>query len=202
MRDACDVLVVGGGPAGTSTAVALAKRGVAVTVVDHARFPRSKPCAEYLSPEASRILDAMGALRLVEDTGAAQLSGVVVRAPNGSLIRGEFLSSHGYRPFRERGLSVQREVLDAILIARARASGVHVHEETRATNLLIEGGRVTGAMLRDAAGRPRAVTARVVVGADGLHSLVARRLGVSRRSRWPRRLALVTHFEGVDGVGD
>ena len=70
-----DVLVVGGGPAGASIAHALATRGVDVMVVDRARFPRPKPCAEYLSPQASRILARMGALAEVEQSGAAALAG-------------------------------------------------------------------------------------------------------------------------------
>lgn len=64
MTDA-EVLVVGGGPAGASVACALARAGVDVHVVDRARFPRPKPCAEYLSPEASRLLADMGALARV-----------------------------------------------------------------------------------------------------------------------------------------
>ena len=61
MNDA-DVLIVGGGPAGSSLACTLARAGIDVHVVDRARFPRAKPCAEYLSPEASRLLASMGAL--------------------------------------------------------------------------------------------------------------------------------------------
>ena len=57
-----DVIIAGGGPAGASTAFHLARRGVRVMVVDRARFPRAKPCAECLSPQASRLLEAMGAL--------------------------------------------------------------------------------------------------------------------------------------------
>ena len=56
------VLVVGGGPAGSSTAWHLATAGLDVTLVDRAQFPRAKPCAEYVSPEGARILHAMGAL--------------------------------------------------------------------------------------------------------------------------------------------
>jgi len=55
-----EVIVVGGGPAGASTAYGLAKEGVDVLVVDRAKFPRDKICAEYLSPQASRILSDMG----------------------------------------------------------------------------------------------------------------------------------------------
>src|SRR3954465_10540908 len=133
-----EVLVVGGGPAGSAVAFALAKAGVDVLVVDRARFPRPKPCAEYLSPEASRILHDMGALHLVEATGAARLRGVIVRAPNGAEIRGEFIAEHAYRPFRDRGLSVRREVLDQVLLDRARAAGADVRERTRATGLHLD----------------------------------------------------------------
>src|SRR5439155_1502834 len=82
-------------------ALAVARAGVDVTVVDRARFPRPKPCAEYLSPEASRILADMGALDRVERSGAAALAGIHVRAPNGAVIRGDFIASHGFRGFRD-----------------------------------------------------------------------------------------------------
>src|SRR3569623_3798830 len=118
-----EVLVVGGGPAGSSVAFALAKAGVDVLLVDRARFPRPKPCAEYLSPEASRTLADMGALERIEATGAAALAGIRVRAPSGAVIAGDFVASHGFHGFRDRGLSVRREVLDAILLDCARAAG-------------------------------------------------------------------------------
>jgi menaquinone-9 beta-reductase len=197
----CDVLVVGGGPAGTSTAHALSREGVDVMLVDRARFPRPKPCAEYLSPEASRILDSMGALAAVESSGAAQLAGVLVRSPGGDTIRGEFIAGHAYTPYRERGLSVRREVLDKLLVDVVRARGVTVHEGARATSLTrANTGGYNVAIAAD--GDTTTVRARLVVGADGLHSLVAKRLGLTGSARWPRRLALVTHYTGVAGIGD
>ena len=197
----CEVLVVGGGPAGASVACALARAGVDVHVLDRAHFPRPKPCAEYLSPEASRILADMGALERIEATGAAALAGIRVRAPNGAVIAGDFAASHGFRGFRDRGLSVRREVLDAILLDCARTAGAKVTEGVRVADVVRDGKRVTGVrtLTEGAAGERRA---RLVIAADGLRSVVAKRLGLARVSRWPRRLALVTHYRDVDGVGE
>ena len=102
-----EVIVVGGGPAGASTAHSLARAGIDVLVVDRAKFPRDKTCAEYLSPQASRILADMNVLDEIERTSPAHLAGMRVRAPNGEHAEGEFASNHGFRPFRDYGLAVR-----------------------------------------------------------------------------------------------
>src|SRR5687768_11244775 len=95
-----DVVIVGGGPAGASTAFRLAKRGIRVRVLERARFPRPKPCAECLSPQASRALHDMGVLSDLESQGAWH-KGMLVRSPNGSTMRGDYSVQHGFRPFRD-----------------------------------------------------------------------------------------------------
>jgi len=193
------VLIVGGGPAGSASAAFLAQAGVDVTVVDRAHFPRAKPCAEYLSPEASRVLHAMGVLSAVENAGAAQLTGMRVRAPNGFEIEGAFAAEHGFRGFRDRGLALRREVLDALLLDRARACGAFVHEGVT-LEALESAARGYTVRVREG-GVEQTLHAELVIGADGLRSRVARALGLARRSRWPRRLALVAHWRGVEGIG-
>jgi flavin-dependent dehydrogenase len=197
-----EVLVVGGGPAGSSVAHALATAGVDVHVVDRAHFPRPKPCAEYLSPEASRILAAMGALEQVEQSGAAALAGIRVRAPNGAVIAGDFIADHGFRGFRDRGLSVRREVLDAILLDRARAAGARVTEGVRVTDVLRDSARRVTGVTTLVDGERSEHRARLVIAADGLRSVIAHRLGLAHALRWPRRLALVTHYTNVADVGE
>ncbi len=193
------VLIVGGGPAGSSTASFLASSGLDVTVVDRAYFPRPKPCAEYLSPEASRVLDAMGALHTVESAGAAQLTGMFVRAPNGYAIEGAFVAKHGFRGFRDRGLALRREVLDDILLNRARELGARVIEGARVESVQRSTRGYSVSLRVD--GTVQQVQTAMLIGADGLRSVVARQLGLARRRRWPRRLALVAHWRGVEGIG-
>lgn len=194
MRDA-QVIVVGGGPAGSSSAYFMARAGLDVLVVDRARFPRDKPCSEYMSPQASRILEEMGALSAVERSGAAQLMGMRVHAPNGATIHGEFIADHGYRGYRDRGLAVRRTILDEILLQRAREAGARVLEGMRVTDVLRDSsGRVLGVKTN---GDADTISADMVIGADGLRSVVGRRLGLIRSSRWPRRIALVTHYRNV-----
>ncbi len=198
-----DVLVVGAGPAGASTAFWLARAGLSVTLVDRARFPRTKACAEYLSPQASRLLHAMGVLEQVERAGAAQLTGMRIRASNGAEFEGRFLAAHGYRGFRDRGLALPRYELDAILVDAARNAGARVVEHWRVNSLARDAdNRVTTVSGSDANDTPSALRASVVVGADGLRSVVARDLGLARRSRFIERYAVVAHFAGVRGIDD
>lgn len=196
-----EVIVVGGGPAGAATAWALARNGVDVMVMDRARFPRAKPCAEYLSPEAARILDEMGALARLDAAGATTLGGMRVHV-RGTSFEGRFAGAHRWRGFRDRGLAVRREQLDALLLDCARTAGARVAEGTRVLDLIRDhDGRVAG-VVADRDGVRQEFRTAHVVGADGLRSVVARRLGLARRLRWPERYAFVTHYSGVAGTGD
>ena len=199
-----EVIVVGGGPAGASTAWALAREGVDVLVLDRARFPRDKVCAEYLSPQASRILSDMQVLDEIERTNPAHLAGMRVRAPNGLVANGEFASNHGFHGFRDKGLAIRRTVLDEIVLGGARKAGARVEEGVRVTDIARNGSdRVAGVTVIGPGGETRTLRGRYVVGADGLRSVIGRRLGLVKTSRiWPRRIALVAHYRKVQGVTD
>ncbi len=199
LPDEAEVVIVGGGPAGSTAAFFLARAGCDVVVLDRARFPRDKPCSEYLSPQAARILQEMDVLGRLESGPMARLDGMRVTAPNGTSFTGMFRSVRGYRPWCEYGLAVRRTVLDLALLDAARRAGARVHEDVSVTDVVREGtgdGSISGVRVRQG-GSQHTVRSRLVVGADGLRSVIARRAGLGKRARWPRRVAFVTHYMGV-----
>ena len=131
-----DVVVVGAGPAGAASAILLAERGWQVTLLDKAGFPRPKICGEYLSPEASRILDRLGVLKTVDQAGAQPLRGMRIVAPDGTTLDGAYPTSGAWRGYRDHALAIPREALDRILVERAKSLPVDVRERHRVTELL------------------------------------------------------------------
>jgi flavin-dependent dehydrogenase len=186
-----DVLVVGAGPAGSATATLLARDGFTVCLLDRQRFPRPKPCAEYVSPGAVRILDRLGVRAALEADRPAELRGMRIVGSDGTGFEGRYVEGVG--------LGLPRERLD-LHLARAAARGAELREGAtfRAARPGPGGGII--AVVRAGAATVE-IGARLLVGADGLNSRVARELGLARLGSL-RRVALVGHLAGVAGMGD
>ena len=121
-----------------------------------------------------------------------------VHANGSAYFEGQFAPASNGTGTRAHGLGVRREVLDTALLSAARTAGARVVEGALVQDLLrAPTGAVEGVVVREADAR-REIRSRHVVGADGLRSIVARRLGLARRSAWPARYAFVTHCEGID----
>lgn len=176
---AADVVIVGGGPAGAATAIALRRRGVDTLVLDRAQFPRDKVCGDVILPEAQEALRALGldlqslAAQAYACTGARYVSG------SGPEISGDFRDASGAaRPWwMIRRLDFDRWLLDA-----ARRAGARVVERVDVDDVWRDATQsVCGVRARSSGGAHQLVRAQVVVGADGASSVVARAVGAFQR---------------------
>lgn len=195
-----DAAVIGGGPAGAATALHLARKGCAVCLIDRARFPRDKPCGEFLSPAATPLLDELGVRNEVEAAGARRLSRIRIVVHHARPLDLSFPDGGPAPPW---GYALSRRRLDAILLAAAARAGVRVRTGLKVEGLLWAGDRVTGAVTRERDGTREPIRARLVIGAGGRNCPVARALGLQRRVT-RRRFDLLAHWSGTatDLAGD
>jgi geranylgeranyl reductase family protein len=160
-----EVIVVGGGPAGALAALALARRGIDTLVLDKKRFPRDKPCGGGIRHGVyRRFADLADHLRAT--VAIHEIRRVQMESPAGHSV-----IAAGEAPFY---LTLRRTELDAALLARARAEGARVAEGSRVTEVERDGA---GVVVRCVDGR--AYAGRLVIGADGVNSVVARAAGLT-----------------------
>jgi menaquinone-9 beta-reductase len=196
-HDDADVIVVGAGPAGSSTAHWCAAAGLDVLLLEKAAFPRDKVCGDGLTPRAVAELTRMG-VDTSEDDGWIRNRGLRVVAGGRSweLAWPDIASYPGY------GLARSRVTLDHRLAQHAQASGAKLLERRKVTGPLLDerSGRVVGVTVQpvDDDGRrdgaPATYRAPVVVAADGVSSRFATALGIARRDDRPLGTAVRTYF--------
>jgi flavin-dependent dehydrogenase len=155
-----DAVVIGGGPAGSTTALLLAQRGWQVALVEKSAFPRKKVCGEFISATNIPLLDRLGVGALWRAEAGPEIRRVglfcgdrVAEAPMPAARSGPF------------GRALGRDVLDHALMEQARAAGVEVFQPWRAVS--VEKHGVVQSVLIDGKGRQAVLTAPVIIAAHG-----------------------------------
>jgi geranylgeranyl reductase family protein len=179
-----DVLIVGAGPGGSTTAYHLARHGIDVTLLDKARFPREKVCGDGLTPRAVVALRRMGID--TDDPRFERHQGLRIYSRKAVLE----LPWPTLEDFPGFGLTMTRHGFDELLVRQAEKAGARLRERTEATSPAIDDGWVTGARVRDLdEDREIDVRARFVIAADGAASRLAAHVGVRRDASKPLGIA-------------
>ena len=182
-----DVLISGGGVAGSALAILLGRRGLQVELFERYCFPKEKPCGEGLMPAGVAVLNRLG---VGEAVGGAPFYGVRYHFGK-HVTEGRFPKTDGL-PVSGRGQ--RRKHMDEVLFrAAADASGVIAHTGTHVDGPLREKGRVVGLFVD---GRPH--RAALVVGADGVHSRLRYTMGLNVPLR-RKRFGICAHFRLAKG---
>jgi flavin-dependent dehydrogenase len=197
-RSRHDVVVVGGRVAGSATAMLLARLGHDVVVLDQASFPSDTISTHSIARSGVVQLRRWGLLEEVLDSGAPAIRQVSFHAAGETVTR-TIKDKAGVDCL----VAPRRYVLDTILVTAAERAGAEVRPGVTVTGLQRDGrGRVTGVSGHDHTGRPVELGARVVVGADGLRSRVARLVGAPLQEVRPAGgAAQYAYYTGIPWSG-
>jgi flavin-dependent dehydrogenase len=192
-----DVAIVGAGPAGTTLAAALARRGIEVVVLERSPSWHWRAGGVFTSPAAVTALERTGLAPEVIDEVARPIPVLRLETPGGAVVPLTYGAERGGRP----AAGFDRSRLDPALESMAAAAGAEIRRGVAVSSVVlgVDSGRRSRLQVGD-----RQLTARIVVGADGVHSVVAAAARVARPARLPPRVGLTWHVrdDGADGPRD
>lgn len=190
----CDVLVVGGGPAGSVISALLSEMGWNVHLLEKDRHPRFH-IGESLLPHSLPMLKRLGVLSEIEKIGITKYGAEVVSPYHGRSRTLYFSKAlDGSQPF---AYQVKRAEFDKILIDNAVAKGVHVHEGIRAKHVEFRRDSTHLVQAEDRAGNAITYEAKFVVDASGRDTFLSGQFGGKHRNPHHNSAAVFGHFEGV-----
>lgn len=192
----CDVLVIGGGPAGSTAAALLAERGRKVVMLEKDRHPRFH-IGESLLPQNLTLFERLGVLDEVARIGVHKPGAEFVADDQGGKSVA-FAFANGINPAYTYSFQVRRSEFDELLFKNCRSRGVDAREGVRVTAVELDpaNGSTVSAVGPD--GRIETWLARFVVDASGRDTLLAGKLGTKAANKHNNTAAMFAHFKGVE----
>lgn len=190
-----DVVVIGGGPAGSTASTLIAKNGHKVTVFERDRFPRYH-IGESLIPETYHVLGRLDMLPKLRGSHFVKKYSVQFVNQHGKLSEPFYFVEH--KPHESsQTWQILRSEFDILMLDNAREHGVEVHEGTKVTEVLFDAGRAVGVRVRGEDGVDREIRAKVVIDASGQSSVLMDRFGLREWDPVLKKAALWTYWSGA-----
>jgi flavin-dependent dehydrogenase len=190
-----DVVVIGGGPAGSTVSTLIAQQGYRVELFERERFPRFH-IGESLIPETYRVLRRLNMLpKMQQSRFVKKYSVQFVNALGKQSAPFYFWDNKPHEC--SQTWQVVRSEFDLMMLNNAREHGVRAHEGVRVMNVLFDGGRATGVRIKNEDGSQRDVMAKVVVDASGQNGLLQNHLNLRIWDPVLNKGAIWTYWEGA-----
>src|SRR5438132_4915400 len=195
MSDGPDVVVIGGGPAGSTVSTLLAQQGYRVELFEREHFPRFH-IGESLIPETYWVLKRLNMLDKMRQSHFVKKYSVQFVNASGKLSAPFYFWDN--KPHEcSQTWQVARSEFDLMMLRNASEHGVAVHEGTRVLDVLFEEGRAVGVRIQQEDGSPREVRAQVVVDASGQSALLSNRFKLRVWDPVLNKGAIWTYWEGA-----
>jgi 2-polyprenyl-6-methoxyphenol hydroxylase-like FAD-dependent oxidoreductase len=190
-----DAIIVGARCAGAPTAMLLARKGYRILLVDKATFPSDTISTHIIWPHGAEMLDRWGLHDRLQATGSPVIARRLIFDVGPFALQGGVTDANGGRG----GFCPRRTVLDKLLVDAASEAGAELREGFTVETLLWEGDRVVGIKGHGRGGDSVDERARVVIGADGIHSLVAKAVRAPEYDvKPPLTTNYYSYFSGFD----
>jgi len=195
-----DIIIVGAGPSGAIATLYAKRAGLSVCLVDKETFPRDKICGDALSGKAVTILRELDLFDAMGDLPGAEIHTVTFGSPDNTLVDIDLTRSS--RQDFMTGFVIRREILDNFLFTKARQVADTTIEGFTVRDVLMDGDTACGIAGKSASGEMREIRGKMIFGADGFNSIVARKLGLYSHDPNHWIVALRCYFKGVKGLTD
>ncbi len=195
MKNDYDVLIIGGGPAGSSSAAILAEHGHRVLILEREKFPRYH-VGESLIPFNYGPMERLGLIPMMKRSAFMKKYSVQFVAPNGRASQPFYFFNRYDKDTVAQTWQVLRSEFDEILLNHARSKGAEVIEEITMKELLREGERVIGVRARKKSGEVVEFRAPMTLDCTGKESFTAVRNGWRQRDPYLNKIAVWTYYQG------
>ena len=191
-----DVIVVGGGPGGTAAASFLGLKGKKVLLLEKESWPRDKTCGDALSGKSVGILNELGLSEQLEKADHSVVNGLTFSSPNGTLVRIPFNIS-------EKDISkgyVSRRMVSDYIMWQSAKKHCDAHDGMSVTAVVRDNNKIAGVKAKGKDGVEHEFRGKIIIGADGVSSLVAREIRGTDVDPDHTCIAYRAYYSGITGM--